>query len=100
MIDSLFAFAAIAGTVGIYAGAVYTYNKFNYPFTVPVIISSFIIIVVLLVLQIPYDTYMLGGEWINHLLGPAIVALAHPVYQRRKILKEQLVPILCGTLVG
>ncbi|WP_164670470.1 LrgB family protein [Virgibacillus doumboii] len=100
MTDILIAIAAIAGTVGIYLAAVYTYKKINSPFTIPVIISSLIIIVILLAFHIPYEAYMLGGEWINHLLGPAIVALAYPVYQRREILKKLLVPILCGTMIG
>ncbi|SEP62278.1 TIGR00659 family protein [Virgibacillus subterraneus] len=100
MIDSLIAVAAITGTVGIYAAAVYIYKKFNSPFTIPVIIATVIIIAILLAFQIPYEIYMRGGEWIDHMLGPAIVALAYPVYQRRKILKKLLVPILSGTMLG
>lgn len=100
MIDSLIAIAAITGTVGIYAAAVYIYKKFNSPFTIPIIIATVIIIAILLAFQIPYDTYMRGGEWINHMLGPAVVALAYPMYQRRGILKKMLVPILCGTMLG
>ncbi|MFB4169063.1 LrgB family protein [Virgibacillus sp. JSM 102003] len=100
MINSLIAIAAITGTVGIYAAAVYIYKRFYSTFTIPIITATVIIIVVLLAFQIPYDTYMRGGEWINDMLGPAIVALAYPVYQRRSILKKFLVPILSGTMLG
>ncbi|MBP1949326.1 LrgB family protein [Virgibacillus litoralis] len=100
MMDSLIAIAAITGTVGIYAAAVYIYKKFNSAFTIPIIIATVIIIAILLAFQVPYDTYMRGGEWIDHMLGPAIVALAYPVYQRRRILKKLLVPILSGTILG
>src|SRR5699024_1963059 len=33
-------------------------------------------------------------------LGPAVVALAFPLYRQRELLKKMLLPILGGTLVG
>lgn len=100
MISLLIGFAAVIGTVTIYYAATRFNKKVPNPFTTPVIITSVIIIVILLIFQIPYDTYMLGGDWINHLLGPAVVALAYPMYQQRDVLKKLLFPILCGTLFG
>jgi len=43
---------------------------------------------------------MIGGEWINHLLGPAVVALALPLYKQRKTLMGKLVPIVGGVVMG
>lgn len=100
MISLLIGLAAIAGTFAIYLFAVKIHNKINYPFTAPVIIATFVIVVILLIFQIPYETYMVGGEWINKLLGPAVVALAYPLYQQRKVLKKVIIPVLGGTLFG
>ncbi|MEN1966714.1 LrgB family protein [Lentibacillus sp. N15] len=100
MINLLIAVAAILGTLVIYLLSMQIHERVNYSFTVPVIIATFIIIVVLLLFHIPYDTYMIGGDWINKLLGPAVVALAFPLYQQQDTLKKLIVPILSGTLAG
>src|SRR5699024_5188037 len=74
--------------------------KLGFTFTAPVFIASLIIIFILLILNIPYETYMIGGKWINELLGPAVVALAYPLYQQRDMLRKLVAPILAGTFVG
>ncbi|MGY0693897.1 LrgB family protein [Virgibacillus sp. FSP13] len=100
MINFLIGLAAIIGTFLIYLFAVRVHNRYDYTFTAPVIIATFIIIVGLIILDIPYETYMIGGEWINKLLGPAVVALAYPLYQQRGILKQLIIPVFGGTLFG
>src|SRR5699024_1448156 len=44
--------------------------------------------------------YMIGGKWIDMLLGPAVVSLAYPLYQNKYILKRLAIPIVCGTFIG
>src|SRR5699024_11994679 len=39
-------------------------------------------------------------KWIEAFLGPAVVALAYPLYQNRNVLKQLLLPILLGTFTG
>ncbi len=75
---------------------------FNYrrAFLVPAFASSVLIILILLVFRIPYDTYMLGGQWIDRFLGPAIVALAIPLYKQRDLLKLHVLPVLGGIAIG
>ncbi len=43
---------------------------------------------------------MIGGQWINSLLGPAVVALAYPLYKRRRVLIKYMFPIIGGVLAG
>src|SRR5699024_5537319 len=50
--------------------------------------------------DISYDTYMIGGKYIDLLLGPAVVALAYPLYKQRVILIKNLMPILSGVTIG
>ncbi|MBQ3274032.1 MAG: LrgB family protein [Christensenellaceae bacterium] len=66
----------------------------------PVIISLFIILAVLFIFRIDYETYYEGGQYINMLLIPATVCLAVPIYNKRELLKKNLVPILAGCAVG
>ncbi|PAV31587.1 hypothetical protein CIL05_02710 [Virgibacillus profundi] len=100
MINFFIGMIVIVGTYVIYLFAKMIHRKMGYSFTAPVITSTIIIIAILLSFQIPYETYMIGGEWINELLGPAVVALAYPLYQQRDILKKLTAPILVGTSVG
>lgn len=66
----------------------------------PALTATFVIVLFLLVSGVSYDTYMIGGEWIDRLMGPAVVSLAIPLYKQRKLLFDNLVPVLSGILVG
>ncbi len=77
---------SIISTLVVYLLMAKVYKRFNYPFLMPVITASIIIIVCLLVLHIPYEVYMEGGKWLQQLLGPAVVALAYPLYNQRHLL--------------
>lgn len=100
MIKFLLGLLAFVGTLVIYAFARGLHMKAARTFTLPVITSTFTILVILLAFRVPYDTYMIGGGWINELLGPAVVALAYPLYKQRDTLKQVAVPVICGTMVG
>lgn len=52
------------------------YLKKPNPFLLPVITTTFILFVLLVASGTSYETYMIGGAWLNELMGPAIVALA------------------------
>ncbi|SHP72873.1 Holin-like protein CidB [Mycobacteroides abscessus subsp. abscessus] len=87
-------------TVSMYLLMNRLYLKYSFAFLLPLLTTTIAIIVILSVLQLSYETYMIGGEWINHLLGPAVVALAIPLYKQRKTLMGQLVPIVGGVVMG
>lgn len=87
-------------TVAIYMVTLFVYRRHRRLYTTPVIVSTALIVIILLVFHLPYETYMTGGKWIDRLLGPAVVALAYPLYQFRDILKKMFVPIVTGTVIG
>jgi len=66
----------------------------------PVAWSIGLIITLLIVCDIPYDAYAVGGKYILFLLGPTVVALAVPLYQRRTEILARKKPILIGVVVG
>lgn len=96
----MIAISVVIGTVLIYLLMSKLYSYFKYSFLMPLLTTSLIIIVILLLFDIPYKTYMIGGSWINQLLGPAIVALAYPLYSQRQTLLKYMLPILGGVVVG
>ncbi|RIJ67747.1 MULTISPECIES: LrgB family protein [unclassified Rummeliibacillus] len=72
------------------------YTHFYHPILFPVFTSAIIIVSVLLVFQIPYETYMIGGQWIDRLLGPTVVSLALPLYRQRELIIKNYKAILTG----
>jgi predicted murein hydrolase (TIGR00659 family) len=76
------------------------YKKYHFPLLVPIATATTVIILLLLLFNIPYETYMQGGSWIGELLGPAVVALAFPLYQNKDILKKYFTPVVVGVFVG
>lgn len=70
------------------------------PFLHPVLVSLAIIIVILLLLDVDYSTFMTGGQYIHFLLGPAVVALAVPLYDNLSTVRKMFVPLVLGCTVG
>ena len=66
----------------------------------PLLIAVALIIAVLAVFQIPYETYAAGGDFIKLMLGPVTAVLALNIYNQRDILREHFLPVLTGCLVG
>ncbi|TWI56913.1 LrgB family protein [Halalkalibacter nanhaiisediminis] len=91
---------SIVITLVVYLIAKAFYKKYPYPFTVPVLIATMILIILLLVFRIPYETYYIGAEWIEKLLGPAVVALAYPLYRQIEMLKRYFVVIVLSVGTG
>ncbi|MGF7045563.1 putative murein hydrolase (TIGR00659 family) [Paenibacillus sp. DS2015] len=96
----LTAAAIVLVNVSIYIVMSVLYRRFHFPILMPALTATFTVVVLLLYFRIPYETYMIGGQWINQLLGPAVVSLAYPLYKQRHVLRRNLPAILGGTLVG
>lgn len=86
--------------VVIYLIMVAVYKRFHVPFLLPALTATVTVVTLLLTFNIPYDTYMIGGQWINQLLGPAVVSLAYPLYKQRHVLLQNWPAILGGAVVG
>jgi predicted murein hydrolase (TIGR00659 family) len=66
----------------------------------PVLWSVVVIAGVLLATGVPYPTYFSGAQFIHFLLGPAVVALAWPLWQRRAQVRQRWGRLLLASLVG
>ncbi|SES45690.1 LrgB-like family protein [Psychrobacillus sp. OK032] len=96
----LFSFFMILLTVLAYLLMTHLYKRYSFSLLIPILTTTTLIIVILLVFHIPYKSYMIGGQWINFLLGPSVAALAYPLYKQRHFLINNLFPILGGVLIG
>lgn len=90
----------IALTLLAYRLAEVLYSKTGFILFNPVALSIVAIILLLKGLNIPYADYAQGGDIILFLLGPSVVALALPLYQRRKEILKRKLPILLGIFAG
>lgn len=75
-------------------------KKFKSALLTPLLVASVIIICVILLLDIDYDTYYNGAKYITYFLTPATVCLAIPLYRQLSILKKYPVAIFCGIFAG
>lgn len=66
----------------------------------PLITGAALIIAVLLIFDIDYNTYQNGASIVSFFLGPATVSFAIPLYKNLYIIKKNIFPILIGILGG
>ena len=91
----------LAATVVVYvlAHAMYTASG-QAPWANPVLWSVVCIAAVLLASGVKYPVYFAGAQFIHVLLGPAVVALAWPMWQRKDALIRQWRGLLLASLLG
>jgi len=86
-----FGLTIIAYIIGVTLSRRYKYTLVN-----PFLIALIIIISVLQISGMPFETYIRGGDVLTFFLGPATVAIAISVYRQRVILKEYFIPVVLG----
>lgn len=91
---------SLALSIGAFAGAVALNRRIKSPLLNPLLVSVVVIMAVLTLLNVPLQTYEDGVQGISALLGPATAVLAYSIYQQRKVLQNNFLPILVGCLVG
>jgi putative effector of murein hydrolase len=79
--------------------SVYQYRE-QTPWLNPVLWSIVVLGSALWWLEIPYQRYFSGAQFIHFLLGPAVVALALPLWQRRQELRRHVLALLGAALLG
>lgn len=66
----------------------------------PILVTILMLIGILKVCGVDYDTYKSAGNMIEFWLKPAIVALGVPLYLQLRNIRRQLFPIVASQLVG
>ena len=94
---------AILCFIGTFIGYILSkklHQKYPYMLLAPGIFVPFIIMLLMVIFHISYDTYMIENKWIIWMLGPATIAFAIPIYEYRKVIKEHVLSISLGIVVG
>ena len=66
----------------------------------PLLLSTILIIIILLIFRIPYQSYKVGADLLDYFLTPATVCLAIPLYKQFSLLKNNFRAIFCSVLIG
>lgn len=75
-------------------------SKLKNPLMHPLLIAVFLVIAVLTLTGVDYDTFREGSRFIHFLLGPTVVALGYVLYEQVKYIKGNAVPILVSVMAG
>jgi predicted murein hydrolase (TIGR00659 family) len=91
----------LTATLVVYVLAQAAYTRLNQaPWANPVLWTVVVLAGGLLATGVPYQTYFSGAQFIHFLLGPAVVALAWPLWQRREELRKNWSRLLLAALAG
>lgn len=92
--------ASLLVTIGGFLLGLELQKRFPHPLVNPTLISIVLVVLYLGLTRLPYPEYQSQTHFLQYLLGPAVVALAVPLYLQRHILKTHLLTIVLGLLVG
>lgn len=91
----------LTATLVVYVVAQAVYARLHQaPWANPVLWTVVVLAGGLLLSGVPYPTYFAGAQFIHFLLGPAVVALAWPLWQRRAELRQRWRSLLLAAVVG
>lgn len=91
----------LTATLVTYVLAQAAYQRLNQaPWANPVLWTVLVLGALLTLSGTPYATYFAGAQFIHFLLGPAVVALAWPLWQRRTELRRRAWALLPAALAG
>ncbi len=91
----------LTATLVVYLLAQAFYQRMQHaPWANPVAWTVALLALLLTLSGIPYPTYFSGAQFIHFLLGPAVVALGWPLWQRRAQLRQRGLALLAAALVG
>ena len=79
----------------------FCYQKTDkYPLANPVAIAVLLVALCLYLVEMPYQTYFEGAQFVHFLLGTATVSLAVPIYRGIAALKDRFIPLLIALVCG
>ncbi len=66
----------------------------------PLLISIVVVMLILAVFHVDYESYEAGAKLLSYLLTPATVCLAIPLYEQIELLKHNVKAIMAGIISG
>ncbi|MFK2826620.1 CidB/LrgB family autolysis modulator [Bacillus sp. B190/17] len=96
----MIALFSVVFTAGLYWAAKWCYKHQPKVYLSPLLTVPLFVVVFLLWTHISYESYNAGAKWLTHMLEPATVAFAIPLYKYLNILKKHAAEIIVSVLSG
>lgn len=92
---------ALILTLAAYQAGLMAYERAGRnPLANPVAIAVLLVAFAITVIDMPYEKYFEGAQFVHFLLGTATVALAVPIHQGMAGLKGRVIPLLAALIAG
>lgn len=79
-------------------------KKITFPLFHPLLFTPLLIILGIMALNIPANEYLDGASFLTHMLGPATIAFAVPIYKHLPVLKKYIglifISVTAGSLIA
>lgn len=80
------------------------YKKLTFPLFHPLLLAPILLIILISLTHISANQYLSDARWLSHMLGPATVAFAVPIFKNLAVIKKHIgtifISITTGTLVA
>ncbi|MFI3173445.1 MAG: LrgB family protein [Eubacteriales bacterium] len=76
------------------------HQKYKNPLLSPIILTTAIIILILVLGDVEYESFQYSAKYLDYLLTPTTVCLAIPLYQKLEVLKKNYKAIIAGVISG
>ncbi|MEI7025348.1 LrgB family protein [Paenibacillus sp. y28] len=100
----MLALLGVLCTIVIYLAAKRLYRVAPRVYLSPLVITPAAVIAALQLMDIPYEAYQPGGDWLTDMIGPGTIALAVPLYKNLHVLKKHAtaigVSVFCGAITA
>ena len=83
-----------------YQLGVFLKKKTNSPLLNPLLVSIVIVMAILVIFHVDYESYNSSAKYLSYLLTPATVSLAIPLYRQMETLKKNFKAIILSVLAG
>lgn len=83
-----------------YQLGVFLKKKTNSSLLNPLLVSIVIVMAILVIFHVDYESYNSSAKYLSYLLTPATVSLAIPLYRQMEILKKNFKAIILSVLAG
>lgn len=87
-------------TVLLYYVSKQLYRRKKSIFLMPLMLAPLLLVMMVIVFRIPYQSYMQDSHWLMWMLGPATVAFAIPVYDNRELIRRHWLSLSVGVMVS
>lgn len=87
-------------TVTLYYVSKKLYRRKQSIFLMPLMLAPLLLVAMVMVFRIPYQSYMADSHWLMWMLGPATVAFAIPVYDNRELIFRHWLSLSIGVMVS